>query len=97
LAGVKRRDIVICEVVPKDVQEKAYEAIEGTNKKHKSESTSSSAKESKITSTSILKGVLFEKVSDDVMNYVNLSLLDFISCHIFCCDTILIIDFECSN
>ena len=102
LAGIQGRDIVICESVPKDVREKACQEIKGANKKHKSASTSSSAKESKITSTSIskddtLSGELFEKVSDDVMNDVNLSLLDFISCHIFCCDTILIIDFECSN
>jgi hypothetical protein len=53
LARIKGRDIVICEVVPEFVQKEAYEATKGTNKKHKSASTSSSAKESKITSTSI--------------------------------------------
>ena len=86
LAGVEGRDIVICGSVPKDVREKACQEIKGANKKHKSASTSSSAKGSEITSNSIskddtLRGV-FEKVSDDV----NLSLLDFISCHIIGCD-----------
>ena len=87
LAGVKRRDIVICEAVPKDVQEKACQEIKGANKKHKSASTSSSAKEGTITlKDDILHRRLFEKVSDDVMNDVNLSLLDFISRHIIGCD-----------
>ena len=101
LAGIQGRDIVICESVPKDVREKACQEIKGANKKQKRASTSSSAKGIEITSNSISKvdtlHRVFEKVSDDVMNDVNLSLLDFISCHIFCCDTILIIDFECSN
>ena len=87
LAGVKGRDIVICEVVPDNVRKEAYEATEGRNKKQKGASTSSSAKEGTITLTSISKDKrLFEKVSDDVMNDVNLSLLDFMSCYIFGCD-----------
>ena len=87
LAGVKGRDIVICEVVPDDVRKEAYEETEGRNKKQKGASTSSSAKEGTITLTSISKDKrLFEKVSDDVMNDVNLSLLDFMSCYIFGCD-----------
>ena len=53
LAGVKGRDIVICDVVPEDVQKKAYEATQGTNKKLKVASTSSNDKESTITSASI--------------------------------------------
>ena len=55
LAGVKGRDIVICEDVPEDVQKEAYQAAELTNKKLKSAPTSSGAKESKITSTSVSK------------------------------------------
>ena len=87
LAGVEGRDIVICGSVPKDVREKACQEIKGANKKHKSASTSSSAKEGTITLPSISKDKrLFEKVSDDVMNDVNLSLLDFMSCYIFGCD-----------
>ena len=90
LAGVKGCDIVICEVVPDNVRKEAYEATEGRNKKPKGASTSSNAKEGKITSTPILKDDilhrLFEKVSDDVMNDVNLSLLDFMSCYVFGCD-----------
>ena len=87
LAGVKGRDIVICEVVPDDVRKEAYEATEGRNKKQKGASTSSSGKEGTITlKDDILHRRLFEKVSDDVMNDVNLSLLDFISRHIIGCD-----------
>uniref|UniRef100_A0A2N9FF07 BED-type domain-containing protein n=1 Tax=Fagus sylvatica TaxID=28930 RepID=A0A2N9FF07_FAGSY len=61
LAGVKGQGIVICEMVPEDVKMEAYQAIEGTLKKHKSASTSSSAKESKITSTSMEKNVTQSK------------------------------------
>jgi hypothetical protein len=90
LAGIQGRDIVICQSVPKDVQEKACQEIKGANKKQKRASTSSSAKGIEITSNSISKvdtlHRVFEKVSDDVMNDVNLSLLDFISRHIIGCD-----------
>ncbi len=59
LAGVKKQDIVICEAVPEDVrkeaQKEADQATEGTKKKLKCASTSSGAKESKITSNSISK------------------------------------------
>ncbi len=88
LAGVKGRNIAICDYVPENVRANAYEATEGTNKKRKSTSTSS-RDESKIHPTSILRDNIcrvFEKVSDDVMNHWNLSLLDFILCHIFGCD-----------
>ena len=53
LAGVKGRDIVICDVVPEDVQKEAYEATQETNKKLKNASTSSNNKGSTIASTSI--------------------------------------------
>ena len=53
LAGVKGRDIVICDVVPKNVQDEAYEATQKTNKKLKNASTSSCYKESTTTSASI--------------------------------------------
>ena len=47
LAGVKGHDIAICKNVPRDVQEEAYLAIGGPNKKLKSSSTSSDARDSK--------------------------------------------------
>ena len=53
LAGVKGRDIVICDVVPEDVQKEAYKATQETNKKHKNASTSSNDKEGTVVSTSI--------------------------------------------
>ncbi|XP_065634931.1 putative disease resistance protein RGA3 [Quercus suber] len=53
LAGVKGRDIVICDVVPEDVQKEAYKATQETNKKHKNASTSSNDKEGTLASTSI--------------------------------------------
>ncbi|KAL4631820.1 hypothetical protein ACB092_04G005200 [Castanea dentata] len=53
LAGVKGRDIRICDLVPEDVQKEAYEATQGTNKKLKNASISSSDKGSTIPSTSI--------------------------------------------
>ncbi|KAK7844588.1 putative thiol methyltransferase 2 [Quercus suber] len=53
LAGVKGRDILICDVVPEDVQKEAYEATQETNKKHKNASTSSKDKEGTLASTSI--------------------------------------------
>ena len=53
LAGVKGRDIVICDVVSEDVQKEAYEATQATNKKLESASTSSKYMESTIASTSI--------------------------------------------
>ncbi|KAK4566083.1 hypothetical protein RGQ29_002323 [Quercus rubra] len=53
LAGVKGRDIVICDVVPEDVQKEAYKATQETNKKHKNASTSSNDKEGTVASTSI--------------------------------------------
>ena len=53
LAGVQGRDIVICNVVPEDVQKDAYEATLGTNKKLKNASISSSDKRSTVLSTSI--------------------------------------------
>ena len=53
LAGVKGRDIVICDVVPEDVKKEAYEATQETNKKLKNASTSSNNKGSTIASTSI--------------------------------------------
>ncbi|XP_050259381.1 putative disease resistance protein RGA3 isoform X2 [Quercus robur] len=53
LAGVKGRDILICDFVPEDVRKEAYEATLGTNKKLKNASISSSDKGSTILSTSI--------------------------------------------
>ncbi|XP_030941199.1 uncharacterized protein LOC115966005 [Quercus lobata] len=53
LARVKGHAIDICANVPEDVQKKAYLVIGGTNKKLKSASSSSNAKESKTTSCSI--------------------------------------------
>ncbi|KAF3945538.1 hypothetical protein CMV_028099 [Castanea mollissima] len=53
LAGVKGHDIRICDFVPEDVQKEAYEATQGTNKKLKNASISSSDKGSTIPSTSI--------------------------------------------
>ena len=53
LAGVKGRDIVICDVVPEDVKKEAYKATQETNKKHKNASTSSNDKEGTVASTSI--------------------------------------------
>ncbi|KAK7844609.1 putative disease resistance protein rdl5, partial [Quercus suber] len=53
LAGVKGRDIVICDVVPEDVQNEAYKATQEANKKHKNASTSSNDKEGTLASTSI--------------------------------------------
>ena len=53
LAKVKRRDIVICDVVPEDVQKEAYEATQETNQKLKNASTSSNDEKSKIASTSV--------------------------------------------
>ncbi|XP_030940259.1 putative disease resistance RPP13-like protein 1 [Quercus lobata] len=53
LAGVKGCDILICGFVPEDVQKEAYEATQGTNKKLKNASISSSDKGSTIPSTSI--------------------------------------------
>ncbi|GMY32947.1 putative disease resistance protein rga1, partial [Fagus crenata] len=61
LAGVKGRDIFICEVVPDDVRKEAYEATEGRNKKQKGASTSSSAKEGTIILTSISKDDILHK------------------------------------
>ena len=55
LAGVKCQNIAICEDVPEDVRKEAHQATEGTRKKLKCASTSSGAKESKVTSTSISK------------------------------------------
>ena len=55
LAGVSGHDIAACEKVPVDIQNKAYQATQGTNKKLKSASTSSNAKQSKITSASASK------------------------------------------
>ncbi len=52
LAGVKGRDIIICEAVPEDVKKEACRATEGTSKTLERASTSRHAKESKITSTS---------------------------------------------
>nr|POE70420.1 putative disease resistance protein rga3 [Quercus suber] len=53
LAGVKGRDILICDFVPEDVQKEAYEATQRTNKKLKNASISSSDKGSTIPSTSV--------------------------------------------
>lgn len=53
LAGVKGCDILICDSVPEDVQKEAYEATQGTNKKLKNASISSSDKGSTNPSTSI--------------------------------------------
>ncbi|KAF3967962.1 hypothetical protein CMV_008091 [Castanea mollissima] len=53
LAGVKGHAIDICANVPEDVQKEAYLVIGGSNKKLKSASSSSNAKESKTTSCSI--------------------------------------------
>ena len=53
LAGVKGRDIVICDEVPGDVKEEACKATQETNKKHKNASTSSNDKEGTVASTSI--------------------------------------------
>ncbi|GMY21039.1 putative disease resistance protein RGA3, partial [Fagus crenata] len=55
LAGVKGHDIAICKNVPRDVQEEAYLAIGGPNKKLKNSSTSSDARDSKTSSTSMSK------------------------------------------
>ncbi|KAK9997651.1 hypothetical protein SO802_022337 [Lithocarpus litseifolius] len=55
LAGVKGHPIDICTSVPEDVKKEAYLAIGGINKKLKSASSSSNAKESKTTSCSISK------------------------------------------
>ena len=55
LAGVSGHDIAACEKVPVDIQNEAYQATQGTNKKLKSASTSSNAKQSKITSASASK------------------------------------------
>ena len=55
LAGVKGNDVDICTSVPKDVQNEAYLAVGGTNKKLKSASSSSNAKETKTTLCSISK------------------------------------------
>ena len=66
LAGVKGRDIVICDVVPEDVQKKACEATQGTNKKLKNASTSSIDKESTITSASI-STIQKEKIVTEVI------------------------------
>ena len=53
MAGVKGHAIDICANVPEDVQKEAYLVIGGSNKKLKSASSSSNAKESKTTSCSI--------------------------------------------
>ena len=55
MAGVKGNDVDICTSVPKDVQNEAYLAVGGTNKKLKSASSSSNAKDSKTTLCSISK------------------------------------------
>ncbi|KAK7834996.1 hypothetical protein CFP56_023949, partial [Quercus suber] len=55
LAGVKGNGVDICTSVPEDVQKEAYLAVGGTNKKLKSASSSSNAKESKTTLCSIRK------------------------------------------
>ena len=55
LVGLKGHDIDICKNVTEDVQEKAYLAIVGPNKKHKSASTSNNAEENTITSISTSK------------------------------------------
>nr|POE52421.1 putative disease resistance rpp13-like protein 1 [Quercus suber] len=61
LAGVKGRDIVICDVVPEHVQKEAYEATQATNKKLENASTSSKYMESTIASTSISTTIQKEK------------------------------------
>ena len=63
LAGVTCQDIAICEDVPEDVRKEAHQATEGTRKKPKCASTSSGAKESKVTSTSISKTKKYKVVT----------------------------------
>ena len=55
LAGVEGCDIAICKNVPRDVKEEACLAIGGPNKKLKSSSTSTDARDSKTSSTSMSK------------------------------------------
>ena len=55
MAGVKGHAIYICISVPEDVKKEAYLAIGGINKKLKSASSSSNAKESKTILCSISK------------------------------------------
>ena len=53
MVEVKGRDIIICDVVPEDVQKEAHKATLEANEKHKNASTSSNDKEGTMASTSI--------------------------------------------